>query len=198
MLKMANTRALTSVRKRDGRVAPFDKNKIMQAILKAAAAVGGQDKAVAEELTNAITSYLEQNFRDKTPEIEEIQDIVEKVLIETGHAKTSKAYILYRNERSRLREMLQVRKEKKAKTTTTDLSLFVSTITADEILPWNKAKISMALVKEAGVSQLIADKIATSVEENIFTSGLTKISTSLIRELVDNELFINGYKFCSY
>ena len=116
------------------------------------------------------------------------------MLIETGHAKTSKAYILYRNERSRLREMLQVRKEKKVKATTTDLSLFVSTITQDEILPWNKAKISMALLKEAGVSQSIADKIATSVEENIFTSGLTQISTSLIRELVDNELFINGYK----
>ncbi|MCK4401484.1 anaerobic ribonucleoside-triphosphate reductase [bacterium] len=191
---MANTRALTSVRKRDGRIVLFDKNKIMQAILKAAAAVGGQDKTVAEELTNAITSYLEQNFRNNVPEIEEIQDIVEKVLIETGHAKTSKAYILYRNERARLREMLQVRKEKKVKATTTDLSLFVSTVTHDEILPWNKAKISMALVKEAGVSQSVADTIATSVEENIFTSGLTQISTSLIRELVDNELFINGYK----
>ena len=67
---MANTRALTSVRKRDGRIVPFDKDKIMQAIFKAATAVGGQDKTVAEELTNAITSYLEQNFRDKIPEIE--------------------------------------------------------------------------------------------------------------------------------
>ena len=191
---MTNTNTLISVRKRDGRTVPFDENKIMQAILKAATAVGGQDKTVAEELTNAITSYLEQNFKNKIPEIEEIQDIVEKVLIETGHAKTAKAYILYRNERERLREMLQVRKEKKEKATTTDLSLFVSTITRDEILPGSKAKISMALVKEAGVTQQVADAIATSVEENIFTSGLTQISTSLIRELVDNELFINGYK----
>ncbi|MGE5550561.1 MAG: anaerobic ribonucleoside-triphosphate reductase [Bacteroidota bacterium] len=93
-----------SIRKRDGRVVPFDRGKIAAAIFKAAKAVGGEDSQLAEELAEAVVKYLAARKNAGIPTVEEVQDAVEKVLIETGHAKTAKAYILYRDRRTRLRE----------------------------------------------------------------------------------------------
>ncbi len=93
------------VEKRDGRVVPFDKERIVEAIYKAARAVGGRDRQLAEELADEVVAILEETFRDRIPNVEDIQDIVEKVLIERGHARTAKAYILYRDQRKRLRDM---------------------------------------------------------------------------------------------
>jgi len=96
---------MTHIRKRDGRVVPFDKKKISDAIWKAAEAVGGQDSALADKLASQVVEILEKTMPlGAIPNIEDIQDLVEKVLIENGHAKTAKHYILYRNERAKLRE----------------------------------------------------------------------------------------------
>ncbi len=99
---------IVQVRKRDGRIAPFDQNKITNAIFKAAQSVGGEDIATAQRLSDLVIQKLEIDFPAQTPEIENIQDVVEKVLIETGHAKTAKAYILYRNERAHVRTKTSV------------------------------------------------------------------------------------------
>ncbi|RKY37273.1 MAG: anaerobic ribonucleoside-triphosphate reductase [Candidatus Omnitrophota bacterium] len=179
------------IKKRDGRIVPFDKIKIADAIFKAAASVGGEDRLLSDELTNAVVLFLEKQYRGTTqmPEIEQIQDIVEKVLIETGHAKTAKAYILFRKKRSSVREQLKVRRKVKKTENSTDLALLVTPLAKDEIVTWDKLKIALALQKEADVSEEIALEIASSVEKRVFHSGLTQISTALIRELVDNELF---------
>ncbi len=187
-------KVFTSVRKRDGRVLPFGEAKIAEAIFKAARAVGGEDRFLAEELARAVTFFLKKKLGEVTPGIEEIQDAVETVLIETGHAKTAKAYILYRDKRTRQREKLKVHKEIRGNTTTTDLSLLVTGSTHDEIMPWEKSRVSQALVKEAELSSSVADSIATAVEARVLDSGLGQISTSLIRELVDNELLTRGYR----
>jgi len=93
------------IRKRDGRIAPFDKKKITEAIFKAARAVGGENYSLAEELTEEVIKYLSATrVPGLIPTVEEIQDVVEKILIEKGHARTSKAYILYRDKRTRIRE----------------------------------------------------------------------------------------------
>ena len=139
----------TEVQKRDGRIVHFDKTKIADAIFKAAKAVGGEDRLLAEELANAVTLFLKKSFKTQTPTIEEIQDVVEKILIETGHAKTAKAYILYRNERAKTRESLKVRKNTKERVSSTDLSLLVAPLSRDEILSWDKGRIALALQKEA-------------------------------------------------
>jgi ribonucleoside-diphosphate reductase alpha chain len=100
-----NMMKMTHIRKRDGRVVPFDKKKISDAIWKAAEAVGGQDSALADKLASQVVEILEKTMPlGAIPNIEDIQDLVEKVLIENGHAKTAKHYILYRNERAKLRE----------------------------------------------------------------------------------------------
>ena len=92
------------VTKRDGRVVPFTQDRITNAIYRAAVAVGGRDRLTAQRLSDQVVSMLEDRFgADQVPTVEEIQDIVEKVLIEDGHAKVAKAYILYRDERNRRR-----------------------------------------------------------------------------------------------
>lgn len=92
------------IRKRDGRIVDFDITKITEAIFKAAKAVGGADHELAVELANVVVRYLGQCNAKDIPDVEEVQDAVEKVLIERGHAKTAKAYILYRDRRTRMRE----------------------------------------------------------------------------------------------
>lgn len=94
----------TQIRKRDDRIVPFTESKITDAIFAAAKAVGGEDRQTAMELTLDVLKLLKQNYNGDIFSVEDVQDTVEKVLIEKGHAKTAKAYILYRERRSRIRE----------------------------------------------------------------------------------------------
>jgi ribonucleoside-triphosphate reductase len=94
------------VRKRDGRLEPFDQERITTAIWKAAKAVGGKDRELAKRLSDQVVAELQKRFGEEgVPTVEEIQDIVEKILIENGHARTAKAYILYRKQHQDLREL---------------------------------------------------------------------------------------------
>ena len=94
------------VRKRDGQLEKFDSNRITTAIWKAARAVGGKDKEQAKRLSDQVVEKLKRRFGEEgVPTVEEIQDLVEKVLIENGHARTAKAYILYRKQHQDLREL---------------------------------------------------------------------------------------------
>ncbi len=98
---------IQSIKKRDGRVVPFDAEKITDAIFKAFTASGSaKGKETAEEIAAQVVNEIENNESiGTTPSVEEVQDTVEKVLIEKGFVRTAKAYILYRAERSRVREM---------------------------------------------------------------------------------------------
>jgi ribonucleoside-triphosphate reductase len=94
------------VRKRDGKLEPFDQERITTAVWKAAKAVGGRDRKQAKEISAQVMAELNSRFgEDGCPTVEEIQDIVEKMLIEHGHAQTAKAYILYRKQHQDMREL---------------------------------------------------------------------------------------------
>jgi len=102
---------IKSVVKRDGSIVDFTPQRITNAIYRAAVAVGGRDKSTAEKLSKKVVQTLEnQTPKGETPTVEQIQDIVEKTLIEEGHARVAKAYILYRAERARLREQREERR----------------------------------------------------------------------------------------
>jgi uridine kinase len=108
--------------KRTGAVVPFKRERIANAIYRAAVAVGGRDRETAERLADEVVTVLEKRTPpDQIPTVEHVQDAVEKVLIENGHAATAKAYILYREERSQQR---QERAELSSR--------------AAENIPWNK------------------------------------------------------------
>jgi len=94
------------VLKRDSKLEPFDQERITVAIYKAAKAVGGKDKEQAKKISADVVAELNRIYGDDgVPTVEEIQDLVEKRLIENGHAQTAKAYILYRKQHNDMREL---------------------------------------------------------------------------------------------
>lgn len=97
---------IKKIQKRDGRIVDFDQDRITQAIWKAAQSVGGSNIEEAQKISNQVSAVLEVFFKneEEIPTVEQIQDLVEKILIEGGHAKTAKAYILWRQKRADERE----------------------------------------------------------------------------------------------
>ncbi|MCA9753235.1 MAG: response regulator SirA, partial [Gemmatimonadetes bacterium] len=90
--------------KRNGSLVPWDRERVVVAIYKAAAAIGGHDRALSEKLADQVERALEATYSDDDPPtVEEVQDVVERVLIKAGHAATAKAYIVYRHERAKMR-----------------------------------------------------------------------------------------------
>ena len=96
----------TKIRKRDGRLVKFNAEKITNAIAKAGAATGEFDHKEARKLTIKVLSLAEKLFDGKVLSVEEIQDIVEEVLLQTTYRKTAKSYIIYRDQHSRLRDIV--------------------------------------------------------------------------------------------
>ncbi|MBU1987700.1 ribonucleoside triphosphate reductase [Patescibacteria group bacterium] len=100
---------ITQIKKRSGKIVNFDKKKITNAILKAMEATDSLDKKLAQELTDQVIEKIKNKFHNRSiPAIEEIQDIVEEILIKNKQIKTAKAYILYRDQKARLRDMKQM------------------------------------------------------------------------------------------
>lgn len=98
---------ISKIKKRDGRIVDFDKDKIAKAIWKAAESVGGEDRTRSKELAEIVAKELEKRYEgnDDMPTVEEVQDIVEKTLIEERHATVAKSYILYRQKRTDVRKI---------------------------------------------------------------------------------------------
>ena len=98
---------ITKIVKRDGREVPFNIEKIANAIFKAAQAVGGSDYDEAMALACEVSERIEEESKatGEIPTVESIQDMVERILVKHGHARTAKEYILYRAERTKIREM---------------------------------------------------------------------------------------------
>jgi len=97
---------IRKIRKRNGKIADFNPIRITNAIWKAAQAVGGKDHRKAAELTDKVLDTIQKELhKGEIPTVEQVQDCVEKTLIEEGHAKTAKAYILYRHQHRDIREI---------------------------------------------------------------------------------------------
>ena len=103
---------IEKVQKRDGSIVSFDQNRITEAIFKALTASGEGDGKKSKKLSNKVVQILNRRFKKgEIPHVEQIQDIVEEVLILEGLVKTAKAYILYREQRRRIREAIKVSEE---------------------------------------------------------------------------------------
>ena len=97
----------TQILKRDGRVVPFRASKITEAIHKAGKATGEFDEVMARRLTIKAIALAGIIMIDDLPTVERIQDIVEEILLESPYKKTAKAYIIYRDQHARIRELVQ-------------------------------------------------------------------------------------------
>jgi len=192
--------AIELIKKRDGKVVSFDRTKIADAIFKAAQAVGGEDRQIADHVAVAVSLFLHKKFSGVIPTVEDVQDAVEKVLVEMGHAKTALAYARYRDKRTRIRrlkggdvaevvdEIMTARHEMRD---TTDLSLFVRT-SEEDLSGWDRQRIVDALVLETGLDRGVANAISLEVEQQIIASKIKVVTAPLIRELVDAKLIEYG------
>jgi ribonucleoside-diphosphate reductase alpha chain len=106
---------ITQIRNREGRIVPFNKEKITSAIYRAIVATGSRDRALAESLSSRVVEILDEKYGAETiPAVEDVQDIVERALVENGQAKVAKAYIIYRQKRAEIRLEKQRILEKEA------------------------------------------------------------------------------------
>ena len=156
----------TEIRKRDGRVVTFNPEKITEAIFKAAQAVGGTDRELARELTEQVIKKLvEERKPGLIPTVEETQDAVEIILIENGHARTAKAYILYRDRRTRIRdaksELMDAVKEILVETSRENAN--VSNSPSAKML-----QIAMAASKEYYLSNLLPEEYSRAHLDGYF------------------------------
>jgi ribonucleoside-diphosphate reductase alpha chain len=105
LAKAKSAGAIKRIRKRDGRLVDFDQSKIAEAIWKAAKEVGGKDRQLANKLAAEVAKRLGRQLKPREiPTVEQVQDLVEVTLIDEGHARTAKAYILYRQKRAEIRK----------------------------------------------------------------------------------------------
>ena len=95
-----------SIRKRDGRIVPFEAEKITNAIAKAGQATGEFDRNVARKLMIKVVNVAQSVIKEEIPSVEQIQDIVEEVLLDSPYRKTAKAYIIYREDHAKMREIV--------------------------------------------------------------------------------------------
>jgi len=151
--------------KRNGATVPFSQKRITNAIYRAAVSVGGRDRQTAEGLSKQVVEILESQFEPKKyPSVEEIQDIVEKVLIENGHAKVSKAYILYREERSQRRKKGQSR-----------------TIQRSEYIPWAKIWATLDWSVDHGLNTV--EKLNGRIKNGEFPQILEESEASYAQDI---------------
>jgi hypothetical protein len=184
---------IASVRKRDGRVEPFDAAKIAAAIARAARAAGHSSRPVAGELADVVCLFLEKRFPGRIVRSRDILDVVDQVLRETGHGRVAEAARLYETLRCERRRRLTVRRSE------TQLDLFedfarpvVESGRGAAVSPWDRRRIAIALGREAALDAAVADDVARAVEERVLRSGIERVSTGLVRELVNAELFERG------
>lgn len=194
----------TRIRRRDGAIVPFERRLVEAAVLRAAERAGEEDSRAPAEVADLVEMALSRRYaptredrpRDDRgrnveaatiPGVEEIEDLIEESLIELGHAGVAKAFILERARDSRVRAALGAAGE--------DAPLgrrAPRVLVNGGVEPWSRARIVAALVSEADVPRSLADEVAARVEERVFASGWKRVSTALVRELVDNELVERG------
>ena len=183
--------------KKDKRREPFDREKVKRGIVRACE----KRPISSEEIEDAIDE-IESELRKKE-EMEIEAHVVGELVMKKLRELDEVAYIRYASVYRRFTDLasferelekLKVVKEVEVKgRDSTELLLMVSGDTREEISGWDRAKITAALEREAGLEHADADAVSAEVERKIFASGIDVVSVDLIRSLVDNELFIRGY-----
>lgn len=198
-------------RKRSGLVVPFRKEKIHQAILRAFEAVQRNiDLPVRKELAPQIADRVVEHLNRPTseyfvyeddnairiPDIEDVQDLVEILLSESGETMVVGAYKRYRKKREVARRRIRVRGDSDpTHIDVTDASLLlVESATENITLPWDHRRVVREIIENTDLSAEIAISVAKAVENWIIESDIKTVNTTLVRELINNELAERGYR----
>ncbi len=178
-----SARKIERVKKKNGGEVPYDEEKISRTISRAASDAGDRQATLGQDLAGVVTMYLERYYEREIPTSDEIRNMIDRILRETGHNDVAEAYA----------EGREAPVDAPREDLFPDNSLLVEGATRDEVSTWGRSRISAAIVKEAGLDPAKADEIAGAVERRIFALGQRRVSTTLIREQVNQELLIRGY-----
>ena len=198
-------------RKRSDLVVPFRKEKIDSAVQRAVDAVARNldvDSSskiavriadrVVEQLNRPGSEYFVYPDSDnkRIPNIEDVQDLVEILLAESGETMVVAAYKRYRKRRDLARRNIRVRGTTDASDIdVTDASLLLVESTSDDVtLPWDRQRIVQQIIKKTDLAAEVAISVAKAVENRIISGNMKTVNTTLIRELVNNELAERGYR----
>ncbi len=182
-----------SIKKRDGRIVEYDKNKIVKVFSELGKIIDKLDDKTCQKLADLVEEKLKAKFLPgETLTASAVGEAMENVLLENGFKFTAKAYVNSQNLKEEARKNLKVKISGYDESDSTDISLLVVTEAESKLQSWDKIKIMDSLVKEAGLDPDISYEVAQKVEKKILNSNLKQVSTSLIRELIDNELLVMG------
>lgn len=175
------------VRKRDGRIEPYDEARIARAVIRGGRRYGHVEEIehLGREIARSVTLFLTKS-EDRAPETSLLAHACVEALDRTGHGQIARSVQDWRNWRSKRQAEVRVREGSHA-----DRSVEVLSLGAAR--PWSKQRIVHALQREAGLGLEQAEEVARAVEERVFAAGLNQISTTLLRELIDADLFERGY-----
>lgn len=214
-MNKADTQLFDGFRKRDGMVVPFSRKKIVMAISRAAEEVYRRDHVeVGENMPGLMADLVIQQLSDprseyhvspdehgrRVPHIEDMQDLIEIVLAEQGYAPIVAAYKRFRKHRQLARERIRVRTAQRSgdqakPVDLTDASmLMVESVARGSTLPWDRKELIDTLVQHTDLNGEVALNIAKTVENQIIASGMHSVDSTLIRELLNNELALRGYR----
>ena len=202
--------AFDGFQKRSGLVVPFSWQKIELAIDRAVEEVArkhqlAKNEGMASKVTDQVLKQLNNpqsefyvhpdESKKRIPMIEDVQDLVEIVLAEQGETLVVAAYKRYRKQREIARRNIRVRGDSaKGQVDVTDAGLLLVESSSSNInLPWDRKRIVKQILDKTDLSVELAINVAKSVENRIIASDLSVINTTLIRELVNNELMERGY-----
>ena len=208
----SQTNPFVFFRKRDGMLVPFRSEKIAMAVMKAAGVTARRgeetiDEAEAAIIANEVIGQLDNPLCEyytaadaegmRIPKLEDVQNLVEIVLAERGHNQVLSAFKRYRKIREIARNAIQVRAsgtgKKSDKPDITDQSLLlVSSVSADNTLPWDRNRIVKKLIEKIQLDEETAESVAKEVENQLISSNIKRIGTTLIREMVNNVLVERG------
>ena len=201
--------------KRDGMVVPFRRDKIVQAISRAAEEVARRDHVeVGEHMPEQLADLVIAQLLDpkseyfvapdaegrQIPHIEDMQDLIEIVLAEQGYAPIVAAYKRYRKHRELARERIRVRqsgsrtRDGKPVDLTDASLLLVESADKGHTMPWDRKELIDTLRRHTDLNEEVALNIAKTVENQIIASRINSVDSNLVRELLNNELSLRGYR----
>ena len=213
-MNKAEATVFDGFRKRDGMVVPFRRDKIVIAISRAADEVRRRDhvetgETMPEQMADLVIQQLSDPRSEyhvsaddhgrRIPHIEDMQDLIEIVLAEQGYAPIVAAYKRFRKHRQLARERIRVRNQhKNAGNKPVDLTdasmLLVESVARGSTLPWDRKELIDTLVRHTDLNEEVALNVAKTVENQIIASGMGSVDSTLIRELLNNELALRGYR----
>ncbi len=207
--KGSSNAAFDGFQKRSGLIVPFSWQKIELAIDRAVEQVArknsiAKNEGIASKVTDQVLQQLDNPQSEfyvypnengkRTPKIEDVQDLAEIVLAEQGETLVVAAYKRYRKQREMARRNIRVRGGSSNSVDVTDASLLLVESSSQTVnLPWDRKRIVKQILDKTDLSVELAINVAKSVENRIINGDMSIISTSLIRELVNNELMERGF-----